>query len=143
MPSVKAEIEVACPASGVYTWLRDRYSDPRFRAVCRMAKGYEPVVERLSADAHERLAFRVAGRDPILRCALGAWEWSYDLTAVSAERTRVAIRYRWSAWLSFLACGTAGHQAANEIGETATGLIALEQGAASHGGEQTGEHGAS
>ena len=56
---------------------------------------------------------------------ISSWTWTYELIPISEESTRVSIEYRWGLMLSFLALSTAGHQAANEITETAMALNAL------------------
>lgn len=59
---------------------------------------------------------------------IGGWKWGYELKALSEAETEVEIRYSYGLWMAFLGAGTIGHQAANEIVETAISLDALSQG---------------
>jgi hypothetical protein len=90
-----------------------------------MAKGYVPEVHCVEEQENERLSFSCAGRDSLLRFKTGSWTWTYQLTRLESDRTKVAITYQWSAWLSLLSVFTARLQAANELIETAMALDAL------------------
>jgi hypothetical protein len=125
MPTVYGELEIDCPATQVYAYLRDRYKAHVFRSVCMMAKGYVPDIHCVEERDNERIAFSVAARDSLLHFKTGSWTWTYDLTRLESGRTKVAITYRWGILLALLSMFTVRHQAANEVVETAMALDAL------------------
>jgi hypothetical protein len=90
-----------------------------------MTKGYVPKIHCVEEQENERLSFSVAGRDSLFRFKLGSWTWTYQMTSLERDRTKVAITYQWSIWLSLLSMFTVRHQAANELIETAMALDAL------------------
>ena len=125
MPTVYGELEIACPTGEVYAYLRGRYETHVFRSICMMAKGYVPEIHCVEEQENERLSFSVASRDSLLRFTTGSWTWTYQLTRLDTDRTKVAITYRWGILLSLLSLFTVRHQAANELIETAMALDAL------------------
>ncbi len=125
MPSVYGEVTVARPVGEVYAYLKERYQSHVFRSVCMMTKGYVPEIACVAEQANERLTFRAAGRDSLLRFTMGGWTWSYDLASLAPAQTKVAITYRWSVWMSIISLFTVRHQAANELIETAMALEAM------------------
>lgn len=125
MPTVYGELEIACPAAQVYAYLRDRYKTHVFRSVCMMTKGYVPDVHGIEEQENERLSFTVASRDSLLRFKTAGWTWTYHLTRLESDRTKVAITYQWGLLLSLLSMFTARGQAASELIETAMALDAL------------------
>ena len=125
MPTVYGELEIACPTPQVYAYLRGRYNTPAFRSICMMAKGYVPEIHCVEEQENERLSFSVAGRDILLHFKTGSWTWTYELTRLESDRTKVAITYRWDIWLSLASLFTIRLQAAGELIATAMALEAL------------------
>lgn len=128
MPTLYAELEIACPAAKVYAYLRDRYKTHVFRSVCMMTKGYVPEIDCVEAQENQRLSFYVAGRDCLTRMKTGGWTWTYQLTRLDGDRAKVEITYRWSIAMALLSMFTIRHQAANEAVETAMALDGLATG---------------
>lgn len=125
MGRVYGELEIACPAAQVYAYLRDRHKTHVYRSVCMMTKGYVPEIRCVAEQENERLSFSVAARDALFRFKTGSWRWTYELTRLEDDRTKVTITYQWSVLLSLLSAFTVRHQAANEVIETALALDAL------------------
>ena len=125
MPAVYGELDIACPTGQVYAYLRDRYKTDVFRSVSMMTKGYVPDIQCVEQQENERLSFSVAGRDSLLHFNVGSWAWTYQLTRLTDNITKVAITYEWSVLISLLSAFTARFQAANELVETALALDAL------------------
>ena len=130
MPSVSASIEVAASPDFVYQYLRARYDREAHRSASLSTKGYVPIVHCVEEIPNKRVAYHVAGRDPILRVFIGGWNWSYEIEPVSPSASRVTIRYVWSWTMSLLCMGTIRHQASNAVTETAMALDALGWGRA-------------
>ena len=81
---------------------------------------------------NKRIEFYVRGRDPILRMSIGGWNWGYELKQLSESETEVEIWYTYGLWMAFLGLGTTGHQASNEIVETAISVDAYLRGVRQH-----------
>ena len=135
MPTVYGELEIACPTAQVYAYLRDRYKTDIFRSVSMMTRGYVPEIQCIDEQKDERLSFSASARDCLLHFKAGSWTWTYQLTRLEKDKTKVAVTYEWSILLSLLSMFTVRGQAANELSETALALVALgsEQGAATDG----------
>ncbi|MHC4445917.1 MAG: hypothetical protein ACYTA5_25255 [Planctomycetota bacterium] len=125
MPTVYGELEIGCSAAQVYAYLRDRYKTDVFRSVCMMVKGYVPEIQCVDEQENERLSFSVAAQDVLLRIKTGNWVWTYELTRLEDDKTKVSITYEWSVLLSLFSMFTIRHQAVNELIETALALDAL------------------
>jgi hypothetical protein len=128
MPSVSASVDVSAPHAIVYQYLQTRYDSETHRSASLATKGYVPNVTCLEAAPNNRLVFQVRGRDTILRIFVGGWRWTYEIETVNESVSRVRITYRWGWEMSLLGAGTIGHQACNEITETAMALDALSWG---------------
>ena len=128
MPSVSASIEVAASADSIYQYLRARYDREAHRSTSFATKGYVPNIHCVEEVPNKRVAYHVAGRDPMLHVSFGGWNWSYDIEPLSPLVSRVTIRYHWSWMMALLGLGTMRHQAGNEITETAMALDALSWG---------------
>lgn len=128
MSSVSASIKVSAPAPVVYRYLRERYAREAYRSTSIATKGYVPAVTCIEEVENRRMAFRVQGRDPLLRDFLGSWTWAYEIEPMGDSSTQVIIRYTWSWLMSLLGVGTIRPQACNEITEAAMALDALAWG---------------
>ncbi len=128
MPTIYGELVIACPTAQVYACLRDRYKTDVFQSVSRMTKGYVPEIQCVDERENERLSFSAAGRDGLFHFKTSGWTWTYQLTRLEDDRTKVTITYEWSVVLSLLSMFTVRLQAANELVETALALDALASG---------------
>ncbi|MBM81195.1 MAG: hypothetical protein CMJ78_11460 [Planctomycetaceae bacterium] len=61
----------------------------------------------------------------MLNISFGGWKWGFDVRQLSGDVTRIMAWYHWGIFMSFAGLGTMGHQASNEIIETALALEAL------------------
>ena len=113
------------PIDQVYDYLEKRYNSTLYADASEQTKGYMPKIEIREATKNSFLSFYVKGHDPFTGLSVGSWKWSYTLTQEAGGMTKLKIAYEYGLFMSFISGGTVGHQAANEICETALALDAL------------------
>lgn len=125
MFSKTAILKIPLNVEPIYNFLRFSHESKIYKDASLMVKGYVPNIKCTKEVKNNKLAFEVPGRDPILKIFIGGWKWEYIFSPISDTETEVQITYKYGLFMALLGMGTIGHQAANEIVETATALDAL------------------
>ena len=121
----RAILTIDAPKEKIFNYLISRYKSEAFIEASKLTKGYVPKVIQKECNEADSFEFSVRGRDPLSGIFIGGWKWGYKLTVLSELSTKVEIWYSYGLFMAFLGMGTIGHQAANEITETAMALDAL------------------
>ncbi len=124
----RAIITIDVSIEDTFKYLSQKYDSTLYKEAAKMSLGYVPEIETQKCEENKSLEFSCKSRDPITKLKIGGWRWGYELSTTTEGKTKVEIWYSYSLFLALMGGGTIGHQAANEICETASALEALSRG---------------